>query len=481
MEYKGHKLKKGKFITPFNELLTQFGTEEQWYLGRLPEYTWMALIYKSNSRQESLQLIESILHELNKYLLTEDNHPKISNILKLSEEQQKFFYEYLLTRIDKKILSPLTIIISYSVSRPFSKYFSNPQENSEEKIRILEETLNDFSDQHSNQTTDLRYLIFYYMSLQNKIIISPQQLELFEQYPLLKHEEPLMSMIRPSIRSLEMALSSFGKNTDTIYLSLFWERMSELIECELYQVKFDIEDLVDKKESLEQIHNELKYFTDLFCTTSPLDNKMLVLLGITTFSYKRFLELVEHELYNTIAGRSIIRSLVENYIMMKYLIFRETDKENIWEEYQYYGLGQFKLITERYEDSGDIYPNSHVDYKYIELLVEEYKSKNFIDMDLRYFDNHNIKKKAELVNESDLYKHLYDYDSIYEHGLWGAIRESSLLKCDKASHQFHCVPDIENQQNLKSIWHDAKMLMQKILEILKELYGYPHHIGEETK
>jgi len=30
MEYKGHKLKKGKFITPFNEILTQIGKEEQW-------------------------------------------------------------------------------------------------------------------------------------------------------------------------------------------------------------------------------------------------------------------------------------------------------------------------------------------------------------------------------------------------------------------------------------------------------------------
>ncbi|AND38603.1 DUF5677 domain-containing protein [Cytobacillus oceanisediminis] len=478
MEYKGHKLKKGKFITPFNEILTQIGKEEQWYLGRLPEYIWMALIYKSNSRKKSFQLIESILYELNKYLPPGDNHPKISNILKLSEEKQKKFYEYLLTKVDKNILSPLTIIVSYSVSRTFAKYFSSNKDTLEEKTSKLEETLKEFSSQHSNQTTDLRYLIFFYMHLKNRIIMPAQHLELIEQYPLLEHDNPLMAMIRPTIRTLEMVSPSFEKNIDITYLELFWERMSELSECELFQIKFDVEDLTDKKESLEKTYKELKYFTDLFHTTSPLNNKMLVLLGIATFSYKRFLELVEFNLYNTITGRSITRSLIENYIMMKYLLLREEDKENIWEEYQYYGLGQFKLITERYEDSGNIYPNSHVDYKYIGLLVEEYKSKNFIDMDLNYFGSHNIKKKAEMVNESDLYKHLYDYDSIYEHGLWGAIRESSLLKCDTASHQFHCVPDIENQQNLKSVWHDSKMLMQKTLELLKELYGYPYHLEE---
>ncbi|WP_404459036.1 DUF5677 domain-containing protein [Oceanobacillus kapialis] len=169
-----------------------------------------------------------------------------------------------------------------------------------------------------------------------------------------------------------------------------------------------------------------------------------------------------------------------HFLLAKYIL-RESEKPNIWEEYQYYGLGQFKLITERYEDTGDIYPNSHVEYKYLNLIVEEYKSKDFIDMDLKYFDRHNIKTKAEMVGELNLYKHLYDYDSIYEHGLWGAIRESSLLKCNTASHQFQCVPDIENQQKLKSVWHDCQLLMQETLNILKKLYGYPSHLEVKDK
>lgn len=481
MEYKGHKLKKGKFITPFNEILTEIGKEEQWYLGRLPEYIWIALIYKSNTRKKSFELIQNILQELNKYLPERNMHPKISNILKLPEEKQHIFYEYLLTKMNKSILSPLTIVISYSVSRPFAKHFSDNEESVEQKVKTLEMVLQEFSSQHSNQTTDIRYLIYYYMQIRNRIIMPLEQRELIDQYPILDHENPVMTMVRPTIRIMEMMTPTIENTIDTIFLELFWERMSELTECELFHVKFEVEDLLDKKVSLENTHKELKYFTDLFHTVSPLDHKMLVLLGIATYSYKRFLELIEHNLYNTITGRSIVRALIENYIMMKYLLLREQDKENIWEEYQYYGLGQFKLITERYEDSGDIYPNSHVNYKYIGILVEEYKSKNFIDMDLNYFGRHNIKTKAEMVNESDLYKHLYDYDSIYEHGLWGAIRESSLLKCDTASHQFHCVPDIENQQNLTSVWHDCQLIMQKTLDILKELYGFPSHLEEEPK
>jgi Family of unknown function (DUF5677) len=480
-EYKGHKLKSGKFVTPFNELLTQLGKEEQWYLGRLPEYMWLALIFYSLPRDKAISLIQDILRELNKFLPDTVVQPKVSYILQLSEEKQQNFYIYLLSKIDKSVLSPLTLIISYSVSRPFSKYFSNKNESIEEKINKLDLALQTFSNQHSEQTTDIRYLVFYYIQLKNRIVMSEDQSELINQYPDITHDNHLMPMIRPMIRNLEMMLTSIEENPNTTYLELFWERMSELKDCELFSIQFEIEDTLEKKTALENCYKELKYFTDLFHTVSPLDHKMLVLLGITTFSYKRFLELIEHDLYNTITGRSVIRSIIENYIMMKYLILRESEKPNIWEEYQHYGLGQFKLITERYEDTGDIYPNSHVEYKYLSILVGEYIRKDFIDMDLNYFDRHNIKTKAEMVGELNLYKHLYDYDSIYEHGLWGAIRESSLLKCNTASHQFHCVPDIENQQKLKSVWHDCKLLMQETLNILKELYGYPSHLEVKNK
>lgn len=43
-------------------------------------------------------------------------------------------------------------------------------------------------------------------------------------------------------------------------------------------------------------------------------------------------------------------------------------------------------------------------------------------------------------------------------------------------HQFHCVPDITNEQKLKSVWKDAKTTMNKILRVLKEVYGLPENM-----
>ncbi|UKI56699.1 MAG: hypothetical protein L6V90_06165 [Treponema succinifaciens] len=106
---------------------------------------------------------------------------------------------------------------------------------------------------------------------------------------------------------------------------------------------------------------------------------------------------------------------------------------------------------------------SHISYEYLDFLLNEYKMEEFTDIDLRYFDNSRIDKKAEDVDEKEIVSLYYNYDSQYEHGLWGAIRESSMLKCDNSTHQYHLIPDIEDEQKLKSIYSDCIFVMKKMI------------------
>ena len=62
-----------------------------------------------------------------------------------------------------------------------------------------------------------------------------------------------------------------------------------------------------------------------------------------------------------------------------------------------------------------------------------------------------IRLKAESVGEKDLFGLYYDYDSSYEHGLWGAIRESSLLKCTNPAHKYH----LEEAPEALQAYYDA--------------------------
>jgi hypothetical protein len=49
-----HKFDKGKFITPWNEFLSELGQENSWFYGRLPDYLWLVLIIDYYGRKEGL-------------------------------------------------------------------------------------------------------------------------------------------------------------------------------------------------------------------------------------------------------------------------------------------------------------------------------------------------------------------------------------------------------------------------------------------
>ena len=251
-----------------------------------------------------------------------------------------------------------------------------------------------------------------------------------------------------------------------------------MTECVIFVINFPEENR-SITAYMESLHEVFVYLSELLIASNMLDEKMKVLLGIATYSYKRLKEIYRHQLFNSISGRSCVRVLIEDYIMMKYLIKNEAFHENIWRDYQLYGMGLYKLVLARHRES-DCLKESHFDEKYIEALVNEFKGEEFINMDTRYFDKQNIRSKAESVNEKSLFGLYYDYDSSFEHGLWGAIRESSLLKCNNPAHKYHCVPDIEDEIVLKTVLPDCVMIMNKTILFLNELYGIPEQLLNEV-
>ncbi|MCL6886348.1 DUF5677 domain-containing protein [Clostridioides difficile] len=468
-----HKLKKGKFIAPFNEFMTPLNSNESWCLGRLPEYIWIGLLINKYGRKKGMEIIYKIivkLHSIESDIVT----PRLSEILSMEDVKQDEFFSYILTIVEKEALSPLTLIFTYSNYPIFVKYFAEPSIKIEDRVTYLDETLRKAMHHQSEFATDIRFIVLYYFCMSGKLVLQKEQINNLLEYPNLEHTDEKMRMLRPFIRAAELMVLNMEKKSDW-YLDIFWGRISVMTECKLYATKFE-DETANTDLYMEQLHEVFVYLSDLLCKVNPLDEKMLVLFGIAIYSYKRLREVVEHKLFNSISGRGSVRVLIENYIMMKYLVKIEAQHENIWSEYQFYGIGQYKLIVARYREQEQDLKNSHVDYKYIEALVNEFVIEETIDMDTKYFDKQNIRSKAEIVGEKELYGLYYDYDSAYEHGLWGSIRESSMLKCDNPAHHYHCIPDVDNNQNLKSVWHDCVNIMEKTLLFLDSVYGIPQHL-----
>jgi len=472
-----HIFKKGKFITPWNNALGNRSKMLSWSQNRLPEYFWLCLILDKYGRIVGLEkscLILKKLHEISGDISV----PAFSLILKLNEEEQNKLYSYIITIIDKESLTPLTLLYTYSEYPDFSRSFCNPKIPLVNRQRIISDVMKKSYFHQSEFATDIRFLVLYFLLLKGNLHMSKEQFDLILEYPYLEHSDAKMRIIRPTIRSMEMMILNF-EILNTQFLEDFWRRISTMGECDLFYINF-AENKQDASKYIELLHETFQYLSGYFKAIRPLDKKMIVLLGIATYSYKRLIEITEHELYNTIAARGTVRTVIENYIMIKYLIKNEDTQENIWDKFQYYGIGLYKVVLAKSRETEDDLSDSHIDYKYIELLVNEYMDEEYIDMDTSYFDKQNIRGKAIAVGEKQLYGLYYDYDSSFEHGLWGAIRESSLLKCESPAHQFHCVPDYENKQNLKNVWPDCVMVMNKILGLLNELYNIPEGLFKEV-
>lgn len=474
-----YSFKKGKFITPFNSipLIHELEDEKSWTYGRMPEYLWIGLLIDYYGREEGLTKSYGVISTLHK-LAPELHTARLSQILKLNTNIQSTFFDYIISIGAKKALAPLTVFLTESKSPVFAEHFYCPELSIEDRCNSIISTMRGIMDQQSNEATDVRFVSLYFNILSGKMHLQKEQIDLLSEYPRSKHTDEIMYMARPAVRSMEMMVL-FLEKTDSTYINEFWRCVSEMTDCSPFVVQFP-EETRNITAYMEKLYEVFSYLSELFKTTDPLSEKMSVLLGIATYSYKRLKEIYEHNLFNSISGRSCIRVLIENYIMMKYLVINESSHSNIWRDYQLYGIGLYKLVLARHRESSSASGESHFDESYIEALVNEYMNEEFIDIDTRYFDKQNIRLKAESVDENELYGLYYDYDSSYEHGLWGAIRESSLIKCNNPAHKYHCIPDIDDGNRLKTVFPDCVMVMNKIVVFLNNLYGIPDQLVNEV-
>lgn len=473
-----HSYKKGKIITPINSMLGEKLLLNSWNAQRLPEYLWLGLILLNYDRKVGLEIGQRILYLISRVDI-DISKPKISLITQANEHQQREIYNIILNLIEPEVLAPLTILLRGDKYHLFNEYFYVKELSVESRILRMKEAVEKFYDHQSHLATDLRYLVICLPLIKGKIQLFEglNATDAIKNYSLINHDDEKMKLYRPSIRSLE---GIDHEEKDESYISYFWNELGMLTDCEPLFINFrelntDVNILIDDtKDVLEQLMLENKEI--------QLDNgKFSVLIGSTIYMTKIIKELIDKKLENSILGRHAFRTILEVYIMMKYLIQNEYANSNIFSEYQIYGIGKYKHVMLRARNSSIVEGNTHIEMPILNALVNEPMFEEYIDIDVRYFDAQSIKKKFELVDELDLYEVYYEYDNNYVHGFWGAVRESSMLFCDNPLHKYHSVPDFENYQKLSSVVFDTEKVFKKHIELLSSQFEFPDWYKQKYK
>ena len=77
---------------------------------------------------------------------------------------------------------------------------------------------------------------------------------------------------------------------------------------------------------------------------NKFDTKYIVVVSLTCYIYKIYKEIVEKNLSDSISGRIAFRTMVETYIMLKYIMIHEQEVPDIYDQFKAYGIGKYKLV-----------------------------------------------------------------------------------------------------------------------------------------
>ena len=454
--------KKGVLHPPMNTLSNL--QKVSWSNDRLPEYLWLGLILMCFPRTQGIEVVAGILKSISSKNLNLSTI-KISEIINLPQNDQKTIYEIVIQKVNPKIMTPLTAILSQSEYPIFYDYFYCHELSMCQKIDILKQAVETYYDSQSNQGTDLRFCVLLFNVFSKRIQVNPNLdlPQLVSEYPYIPHDDQKMRTYRPKIRVCEMMDFSI-RNEDFLYF--FWREMALKIDCDLKLLSHVMENNMQYREYISNIQSEIKQI--IAKTKDRVDDKKLkVLLGSFVYVLKIFNDIIEKDLGNSILGRLAFRTILETYINIKYLIHTESEKENIWEEYELYGLGKLKrpLLISRENEKKEL---THFVDEVIDVLVNEIVWEEYLDINVRYFDKTQIKEKFAKDGQMGLYDIFYEYNNSYVHGFWGAVRESAMLFCDNPAHKFHSVPDCDFEQNLSSVSSDIQKIVDKFYQIVRE-------------
>lgn len=437
-----------------------------WSRERVPEYIWLGLL--RNSCATKKEYFDKF-YNLKEYILNKYEEPldKFSNILKMDKSNKKELFEIIAGIFGQNVLDSL-IVVSY-FDDDIREIFYNKDNSNDERILKLQEIVTKMYERYNEFAMDVRYSVIilklnkvrFLSNLMDSIMV-----EAIKKYPYLEYNSPEMELYSTSLSSFEGM--DFSLNNNYEYSKYFYEEMYLMTDCNpmilSFEENIDYEKLKEKMLELRKLlikSNEITY-----------DDKRDVIIGNITYVYKMINEIISNNLGNSIISRFVLRTISEIYVNIKFLSLRSKIEPKIWESFKDYGNGKYKLIYKKIEEGISTAENcSHFNSDILKLLSNENKSEEFLKVSFKNFADKKVRQKFIDVGEKDLYDTYYDYDTCFSHGYWGAIRESSLLFCDNAAHNYHSVPDIECQQKLICCYSDLCFLLDKIIKIMNEELG----------
>ncbi|MEA3429323.1 MAG: DUF5677 domain-containing protein, partial [Thermodesulfobacteriota bacterium] len=320
-----------------------------WINDRLPEMIWAALLLTNDnmSREQALDVFRQVGRFISKN--SENTALPEITITGLSTFPKDKLLELLISIAAKenqrKALLPLLIFDSLPAKEIWLKAISLKDDEIgwEPLAHAVAKTL----DHQSQSATDCRWLRVYCMMLGGRLKLPSEEL-IKEIYYYPNYGD--MRKVRPSIRASEGSFSILDEKQDTWPVE-FWKECYEKTPCLPLNIKPDYPFKTDSQyilRSLSDIYIKLANHSLSTTKQTDVNPRHDTVFGTALFSLLLLRELLKSDNRISIAGRLILRTVVECYITLSYLIKKDDDE--LWKSYRVFGAGQAKLSWLKYSD-----------------------------------------------------------------------------------------------------------------------------------
>lgn len=459
-----HKRDGKTLLPPFRQFQMN---PSSWKDDRMPEMLWAVLLIGNLKREEALDVFRKVADLVSKNSeLSDITH---SGIAAWSKEKRIELVTLLKESHPEaqKILRSLVIFPALPGHSEWKEILGEPEDEGV-IADFLAKGVSDTLWHQSQEATDCRWIKFLCEIHGGKIKFSSaiggidETLRGVFEYPNygdLRH-------VRPFIRASEIGMQMRNEGKQHDWPEKFWKACLQSTLCAPLPRKEQRKDSI--RVGHDQIHRTrhlllLHYFkTD---ESTAVEARHDAIFGFGFYVLRLLDELVATNLSRGMMGRLALRSSVEAFITLSYLIKKGTLE--MWDKYRNYGIGKMKLSYLKTRDLQD--KPSFIDEKFLKEITNEDRWEEFSDIELGDWTDADLRKRSEEAGCKEIYDAYYDWTSSFSHSNWGATREANFAMCANPLHRLHLIPSV-TVYPLPGVLEDVVKITNLILELIESQY-----------
>jgi hypothetical protein len=447
-----------------------------WVNNRMPEMLWAALLVAHLERTYALSIFRRVAQYGFETMRDMEGPIDITHtgLSKMESEHRTAILNIICSQSGvNAVLKPLGLLKGLPARADWLNTIGeDPQEEDWQKIMLaVAVTL----DHQSQESTDCRWIKVLFQIVIGKMLFPRELAEQANEIINYPSQGDLRA-VRPTIRAMEGSLDT--PQPDYVWSKIFWDQCLSDTPCGSgFELGSGLSQVGFTPICEDEIYLLVTEHFQKTLRTTAVDPKHDTIFGMALFCLTILKELLHGENRVSLLGRMGLRSVVESYITLAYLI--KKDDPELWKEHRVYGAGQAKLTFLKLDDM--VTPPSYVSIDTLKNLANEDIYQEFLPINLGHWEKTNLRSMSEAAGVKSEYDRFYSWTSTYLHGHWGAIRDSVFDLCHNPLHRLHRIPR-PSARRLEDVVPDICYLIDGILDILDSAFpSFPHRIIASTK